>query len=221
LRLRCGPPGAPDVPPWSISELLTRHQRCQLAVVDLQHLPTPAANDYAGSSALSRIPPRLLYLRLAAPPQTWAFGGQLLALDVSGDGVCGGMLPEDIAACSGLRHLSISDPHLRSLPANIGSLSHLEALLLSGCSRLSQLPDSISSLANLQTLDMSWCVALQQVPGSIASLPSLKVLDVRGCIALKQLPESISRLSSLRQYLLKPLAPGVAKPCGCSGQHSR
>jgi Leucine-rich repeat (LRR) protein len=188
------------MPPWTINQLLARHQQCQLAAVDLLHIPVrvPAADGDVTSSGSDRMPPQLLYLRLAAAPQHWGFGGQLLVLDVSGDGVCGSELPDAISACSGLRHLSLDDPQLRSLPASIGSLARLLTLDVSGCEELQRLPDSIGSLASLQTLDIGNCRALLQLPDSIGSLASLITLDMSDCDALLRLPDSIGNLASLQ-----------------------
>ena len=158
-RLRCGPPGAPDTPPWTISQLLSRHQQCQIAAVDLPHFCVAPADDAIGCADQSCMMPQLVYLRLAPAPQQWAFGGQLRVLDVCGYSACEYDLPGSIAACTGLRHLRLLDRQLRSLPDSISGLDHLETLILTDCTSLAQLPSSIGCLQRLQILYLGNCQA--------------------------------------------------------------
>lgn len=197
-RLQCGPHDAADIPPWTISKLLGRYQHCQLAAVDLPHFRASASDGAGTSTAMTCVPPQLVYLRLADVPQQWAFGTQLLVLIVSGHSASSYDLPDSIAVCSGLRHLSLSDWVLRSLPDSIGSLVRLEVLLLGGCSSMAQLPESVTCLHLLQRLDLAHCAALQQLPDLLGNLTSLEALDLSSCHSLQQLPASVGALRSLR-----------------------
>jgi internalin A len=86
----------------------------------------------------------------------------------------------------------------RELPDEIGDLTHLVHLHISGCPNLVSLPNSVGRLTNLQSLSILNGSALQELPESLGSLVRLRSLRLRGT-PLRFLPSSLSSLKSLRE----------------------
>ncbi|KAL4628703.1 hypothetical protein ACB092_05G258900 [Castanea dentata] len=85
-----------------------------------------------------------------------------------------------------IRDLDLRDCHLLAIPNDIGCLSLLNALRLSGNDFIS-LPESISQLFELRLLDLDGCKRLRSLP----NLPSkVECISVNNCTSLKRLPES-------------------------------
>lgn len=100
------------------------------------------------------------------------------------------LLPESGGSLTGLQELKLSGcSRLRRLPVPVDGLSSLETLDLSGCGQLRQLPESIGKLSSLHTLDLSGCNKLERLPESIGRLTYLQALDLSGCTQLQELPE--------------------------------
>ena len=85
-----------------------------------------------------------------------------------------------------IRDLDLRDCHLLAIPNDIGCLSLLNALRLSGNDFIS-LPESISRLFRLRLLDLDGCKRLRSLP----NLPSkVNCIRVNNCTSLRRLPES-------------------------------
>ncbi|KAL6269263.1 hypothetical protein ACE6H2_026174 [Prunus campanulata] len=115
-------------------------------------------------------------------------------LDMSNRGLCEGDLPSDIGCLSSLEKLNLSGNNFVSLPASIGCLSKLQFFWMNGCQRLQQLPD-LSKLISLEELDLSGNNFVS-LPASIGCLSKLKVLKLNGCQSLEWVPD-LSKLISL------------------------
>ncbi|CAL9020272.1 unnamed protein product [Prunus brigantina] len=126
----------------------------------------------------SRLPSRLLcclplsYERKAF--ELASLGGlfSLRQLDLSNYGVCEADLPSDIGCLSSLEVLRLSGNNFVSLPASIGCLSKLEVFWVNGCQSLEQLPD-LSKLISLVDINIANCTSLKMLPhfSSNCSLP--------------------------------------------------
>nr|XP_023891406.1 TMV resistance protein N-like [Quercus suber] len=85
-----------------------------------------------------------------------------------------------------IRDLDLRDCHLLAIPNDIGCLSLLNQLRLSGNDFIS-LPENISQLFRLRLLDLDGCKRLRSLP----NLPSkVDCISVNNCTSLKRLPES-------------------------------
>ncbi|CAL9020239.1 unnamed protein product, partial [Prunus brigantina] len=104
-------------------------------------------------------------------------------LDMSYCGFCEGDLPGDIGCLSSLEKLNLSGNNFVSLPASIGCLSKLTSLKVNGCRKLQQLPDltSCRSLVGINTAD---CTSLKMLP-DLTSNRSLVNINIAGCTSLK------------------------------------
>ncbi|CAL2276304.1 unnamed protein product [Prunus armeniaca] len=84
-------------------------------------------------------------------------------LDLSNCGVCEGDLPSDIGCLSSLEGLWLSGNNFVSLPASIGCLSKLKLFWVNGCQSLEQLPD-LSKLISLADINIADCTSLKKLP---------------------------------------------------------
>lgn len=127
-----------------------------------------------------------------------------------------------------LRHLSLSkcggltpigtlpeNPVLTSLPENIGTMTDLLRLDLSGCASLAEIPDAgFTGLGKLQHLNLSGCSKLTKLPDTLGDLTSLVTLDLSGCEELQELPERMEELMLLETLDLSFCSALTALP-GC------
>lgn len=103
-------------------------------------------------------------------------------------------LPTEIGALTSLTAIDISGNQLETLPESIGQLKKLEELhAQSNC--LAALPNALCDLSALQVLILS-SNGLKSLPNNIGQLSCLELLDV-DMNALQTLPESISNLKKL------------------------
>ncbi|KAI5312276.1 hypothetical protein L3X38_041449 [Prunus dulcis] len=84
-------------------------------------------------------------------------------LDMSNCGVCEGDLPSDIGCLSSLEELRLSGNNFVSLPASVGCLSKLTLFWVNGCQSLEQLPD-LSKLISLVDINIANCTSLKMLP---------------------------------------------------------
>ncbi|CAI5512612.1 unnamed protein product [Closterium sp. Naga37s-1] len=92
-------------------------------------------------------------------------------------------------------------PALTSLPDNLGSLAHLETLVLVNLRNLSALPESVGNLQRLRSLQIE-SVRLLQLPESLCTgnvRHSLQKLYLRGCSELRRLPPQLAMLTRLEE----------------------
>eukprot|EP00884_Botryococcus_braunii_P015927 jgi/Botrbrau1/3017/Bobra.0070s0013.1 len=113
-------------------------------------------------------------------------------------------LPEEIGQLTALQQLNLSGCEcMRALPEEIGRLTALQQLNLSGCKALILLPPELGRLGALRQLDLSECWGLSSLPAELAQLTALEVLNLSGCAYLRALPEEIGELTSLRRLDLR------------------
>ncbi|KAL3323469.1 hypothetical protein AABB24_037890 [Solanum stoloniferum] len=122
-------------------------------------------------------------------------------LDLTCCYIIDGGLPEDIGSLSSLKELKLSGNNFEHLPRSIAQLGALEYLKLSYCKRLTQLPEDIGSLSSLKELKLGGN-NFEHLPRSIAQLGALEYLELSDCKRLTQLPEDIGSLSSLKELKL-------------------
>ncbi|KAG5574252.1 hypothetical protein H5410_054386 [Solanum commersonii] len=122
-------------------------------------------------------------------------------LDLSYCNLKDGGLPEDIGSLSSLKELHLSGNNFEHLPQSISELGALQYLDLSDCKRLTQLPEDIGSLSSLEEFNLSGN-NFEHLPQSISKLGALQYLDLSDCKRLIQLPEDIGSLSTLKRLHL-------------------
>lgn len=83
----------------------------------------------------------------------------LIKLDLSFCDLAEGAIPDDIGSLSLLEHLNLSGNHFTSIPETISQLSQLRELLLFGCCMLQSLPNNLPP--SLEHIDVSDCYALR------------------------------------------------------------
>ena len=90
-----------------------------------------------------------------------------------------------LLSCAYIKDLNLRDCHLSAILHDIGCLSLLNALHLSGNDFIS-LPESISRLFRLRLLDLDGCKRLRSLP----NLPSkVNCIRVNNCTSLERLPK--------------------------------
>ncbi|KAH0777616.1 hypothetical protein KY290_009027 [Solanum tuberosum] len=117
-------------------------------------------------------------------------------LDLSYCNLIDGGLPEDIGSLSSLKELHLSGNKFEHFPRSIAQLGALEYLDLSNCKRLTQLPEDIGCLSSLKELNLSGN-KFEHLPRSIAQLGALQYLDLSDCKRLTQLPEFPLQLDTI------------------------
>ncbi|XP_049385208.1 TMV resistance protein N-like [Solanum stenotomum] len=111
-----------------------------------------------------------------------------------------GGLPEDIGSLSSLKKLYLTGNSFEHLPRSIAQLGDLRLLHLSDCPNLKEFPQVNNGLRSLEVLDLSCCNLIDGgLPQDIGSLSSLKNLHLDGN-NFEHLPRSIAQLGGL-QYL--------------------
>ncbi|GJP41207.1 hypothetical protein CLOM_g881, partial [Closterium sp. NIES-68] len=96
-----------------------------------------------------------------------------------------------------LRTLSIYEcNYLTRLPESLASLSLLEMLKSSTCSRFENLPNNLGHLPALRTLILDE-LNISNLSDSLCHLRSLKTFFFIHCTVIQQLPEAFSKLTSL------------------------
>lgn len=109
-----------------------------------------------------------------------------------------GTLPEQIIKMmKNVRVLHLHNARLQSLPENIGTLTELRELNVSG-NFITELPKSIGKLKNLTTLNLR-NNEITTLPKSLSKLTNLKYLYLNGTLIDKEVPSEISdkRMKSL------------------------
>ena len=134
------------------------------------------------------------------------------------------LIPSSIGQLKHLRQLVLDlDDTMTSLPEEIGNLSNLAILQLTGgegittlpfigrlralkylritCKRITTLPHSIGQSQNLQTLNLNDAKQLTQLPDKIGNLSQLIVLSLDSS-GVESLPPSIGQLHNLEELYL-------------------
>ncbi|KAH0729187.1 hypothetical protein KY289_000375 [Solanum tuberosum] len=109
-----------------------------------------------------------------------------------------GGLPEDIGSLSSLKKLYLTGNSFEHLPRSIAQLGDLRLLHLSDCPNLKEFPQVNNGLRSLEVLDLSCCNLIDGgLPQDIGSLSSLKNLHLDGN-NFEHLPRSIAQLGGLQ-----------------------
>ncbi|KAI9086184.1 hypothetical protein K1719_031905 [Acacia pycnantha] len=136
----------------------------------------------------------------------------------------------DVSEFKNLKTLIFIKCHnLTKVHDSVGSLSKLERLDFSECSRLTGFPHKIN-MASLQELDLGLCTsldyfphivgkmenlvivsatmtAIKELPPSIGNLPELSCLDLSSCTSLRELPNSLLTSTNLTALELADIHP--------------
>ena len=91
-----------------------------------------------------------------------------------------------LSSCMPIKDLDLRDCYLSAIPNDIGCLSLLNALRLSGNDFVS-LPEGISQLFRLRLLDLDGCKRLQSLPNLLSKV---NCICVNNCTSLERLPKS-------------------------------
>ena len=100
-----------------------------------------------------------------------------------------------------LRKLKLGRTGIKELPSSIGSLSSLEILDLSGCSKFEKFPEIQGNMKCLRILDLDG-TAIKELPSSISCLEALSRLSLRGCSNFEKFPEIQRTMECLKSLIL-------------------
>ena len=100
-----------------------------------------------------------------------------------------------------LRELNLGRTGIKELPSSIGSLSSLEILDLSGCSKFEKFPEIQGNMKCLRILYLD-DTAIKELPSSISCLEALSDLYLRGCSNFEKFPEIQRTMECLRTLSL-------------------
>ncbi len=85
------------------------------------------------------------------------------------------------AETAGALELDFSRLALNRLPRELGRLTSLQSLDLSGCKQLSGGLSPLAGLTSLQTLQLDNCLSIRRFASLESLLPTLEVLSLSGC----------------------------------------
>ena len=91
------------------------------------------------------------------------------------------------------------------IPPELGGLTNLHRLDLSGNHLTGQIPSQLANLANLEHLDLSDNRLTGQIPSEIGNLANLKYLDLTSPDSDRSLPRSQPRRNTWTQPQLRPI----------------
>ncbi|KAL5571092.1 hypothetical protein UlMin_020689 [Ulmus minor] len=173
----------------------------------LQHLNL-SYNLLVGSipKTLSRIP-TLRFLNLSRNnlsgeiPASFGEFRRLEVLDLTAN-LLDGEIPASLGNISSLRELLFPyNPFAPSpIPSELGNLTNLELLWLSGCNLVGRIPASFSRLTRLVNLDLSLNRLSGSIPSSITSLESIEQIELFNNSLSGELPSGWSNLTKLRRF---------------------
>jgi len=182
------------------------------SIGNLQRLRTLSLSNNQALATLPSTLTRLSQLRtlhvwgspLTSLPADIGNLSQLERLDLAGGRYS--HLPSSIVHLSNLTSLLLSGPStsrprpdragLQELPHELGRLSELTELKVSGHRALTRIPDSVGQLQKLQSLDLHDCPNLTRLPGSLGTLRMLRTLNLNDS-GLTVIPDSIGELENL------------------------
>ncbi|KAF3444065.1 hypothetical protein FNV43_RR13755 [Rhamnella rubrinervis] len=173
----------------------------------LQHLDL-AQNFLSGSipDSLSEIP-YLRYLDLSGNSITGgipASFGKFRHLEnlILLDNFLNGTIPRELGNISSLRefHLAYNPLSPGPLPSELGNLTNLEVLWLTGCNLVGQIPASLGRLTRLQNLDLSINRLSGSIPSSLTGLKDIIQIEFYNNSLSGKLPPGLSNLTTLRRF---------------------
>ena len=100
-----------------------------------------------------------------------------------------------------LRELNLGRTGIKELPSSIWSLSSLEILVLSGCSKFEKFPEIQGNMKCLRILYLDG-TAIKELPSSISCLEALSGLYLRGCSNFEKFPEIQRTMECLKRLSL-------------------
>ena len=121
-------------------------------------------------------------------------------VEIAGAGITS--LPDELASCTRLRHITLGLPGLTSVPEGLAALPQLQTLCLSGSASLAALPVALGQNASLLHLELPSCPATTHLAdATLSGLSALHTLDLYGCASLASLPQSVGSLAPSLQAL--------------------
>lgn len=113
-----------------------------------------------------------------------------------------GTFPPFLGNVSTLKYLHLAyNPFLPSeIPSQLGNLTNLEWLWLSGCNLVGGIPSSISGLTRLTNLELSYNSLRGTIPSWITVLKSLVQIELYNNSFSGYLPAGMSNLTELRSF---------------------
>jgi Leucine-rich repeat (LRR) protein len=120
-------------------------------------------------------------------------------------------LPKDINQLKALKSLTLDYVRLNALPASLGKLDKLEALILYDLP-ITTLPEEIGQLKALKSLELNSLKLIKALPASLGQLNRLEVLFLDNLTSITALPKEIGQLKALKLLYLGFLTALKALP---------
>ena len=113
-----------------------------------------------------------------------------------------GEIPAELGNLSNLETLNLSGNQLAGdIPTELGSLSNLETLVLSDNQLTGEIPTELVSLSNLETLDLVGNQLTGEIPTELGSLSNLERLGLSGNQLTGEIPHSLTGLTLLAGFV--------------------
>ena len=111
--------------------------------------------------------------------------------------------PAEVGDLSNLETLVISgNKWITSLPAELGKLSKLKTLIIDNNFKIRSLPVELGNLKNLETLKIYSNYSLESLPDQLGNLSNLKTLKIHSNDSLTSLPAALGKLSNLETLVI-------------------
>ena len=119
-----------------------------------------------------------------------------------------GNLPPELGKLTALRSLALSGNNLTGpIPPELGSLSNLRTLDLDGNQFTGPIPAELGNLTNLEYIDLSGNQLTGAIPESLGNLSKLEIMYLSGNQLTGPVPESLARLTGLRHLTIAGAGP--------------
>lgn len=102
-----------------------------------------------------------------------------------------------------LEELEVSWCSLRSVPSDLGKMTHLKKLILVGLQETSVLPEEIGLLSQLRHLELICCSSLVSLPLGLKNLNSLKHLKLSVLPLLQLQPHDVASFAKLNHLHIR------------------
>ena len=142
--------------------------------------------------------------------------GRVVELRMSSEGIVG-TIPSELGNLSNLQGLSLSGNRLTGgIPEELGSLSNLQGLFLSGNRLTGEIPKELGNLANLRWLWLHGNQLTGVIPPELGGLSNLTDLILAENQLTGEIPPELGRLSNLQSLDLSDnrLTGSIAKELG-------
>ncbi|KAL0002000.1 hypothetical protein SO802_015781 [Lithocarpus litseifolius] len=113
-----------------------------------------------------------------------------------------GSIPISLGNISRLKELRLACNSFSpsQIPSQLGNLTSLEVLYLSGCNLKGSIPDSLSRLTRLQNLELSYNKLTGSIPNSLIELKSILQIQLYQNSLSGELPSGLSNLTKLLRF---------------------